>query len=125
MKAKLLPGKFSEKGQAQLEEVPFKKLVFSSLALNIATLVFLLAIKNNLPPEIPLFYGRIGEEQLAPTTRLAIPGLISIFIIIINLTIASLVEDDFLRKTLILAGVASVFFSIITTVKIALLVGSF
>lgn len=123
-KSKLLP--FSEKSQVRLERAPFKKLIYTSLVLNIVTIALVLLVKNRLPPEVPLFYGRpIGGEQLGTSISLTIPGLVSLFIVLMNLGIATFLEDDFLRKTLILAGVASVFFSTITTFKIVFLVGSF
>lgn len=112
--------------RVQLERFPFKKLVVFSIIINVLTVVFILAVKNRLPPEVPLFYGRpTGEEQLSTTLGLAIPAVVSFFILFINIGLSLLFTNDFLKKTLILSGISSVAFSTITTVKIIFLIGSF
>jgi len=109
-----------------IAKIPFKKLVVASLLLNILTSVFVLTIKNRLPPEVPLFYGLpIGEGQLATSISLVIPAVISSLIIVINVALTPFLQEDFLKKTLILAATVSALFSAITTIKIVFLVGSF
>ena len=89
-------------------------------------LIVLLARTKFLPPEVPLFYGEaLGEAQIGKSMGLTIPSLISLLIIVVNLLISFIVRDEFLKRVLILASLATAIFSTITTIKIILLVGSF
>lgn len=125
-RVKLWQGKLSDKSQKRLEVLPFKKLAFASLLISCATIVLVILLRKFLPPEVPLFYGRPkGEEQLATSFSLIIPSLVSFSILVLNSVVSLFLEDEFLRKALVLAGVSIVFFSTITTIKIFLLVGSF
>lgn len=124
-KSKFLQGRFSEKGRQQLGKTPFAKLILASFVLNIATIAFVLLSRNRLPPLVPLFYGQVGEEQLSSSYELVLPSIISFSSMVINLGLSWILQDEFLRKTLILASVISVFFATITTLKITFLVGSF
>ncbi|MEJ2441565.1 MAG: hypothetical protein P8Y06_01440 [Patescibacteria group bacterium] len=79
-----------------------------------------------LPPQIPLFYGLPeGEAQLAPSLSLIIPSLVSLVIMITNITISYFLKDEILKKFLITTAIGVSIFSIVTTIKIVLLVGSF
>jgi hypothetical protein len=107
-------------------KTPFAKRSLALLAINILLIVFILLINNNLPPEVPLYYGLArGSDQLANANLLMIPSLISMSVVIINFLVSNITTDTFLRTTLISASIAVTFFSAITTLKIIFLVGSF
>lgn len=107
--------------------IPYKNYVATSIFINLIIVVSILILRSSiLPPQVPLFYGLAqGEEQLAPSAALTIPSLVSILILLINIAISFLFTDEFLKKTLVISGIATTFFSVITTLKIAFLVGSF
>ncbi len=93
--------------------------------ISIITIAAVLIFRKTIPPQVPLFYGLPkGEEQLAPSTNLVIPSLISLAIIITNFALSTVIKDDFLKKALVLTAIVCVFFSTITIVKIFFLVGS-
>lgn len=118
--------KSNPKSPISLEKIPFIRLVLVSLIIGVVTLFLVLTLQKSLPPQVPLFYGLPKtEEQLATSTELVIPSIISIAIIIINILLTQVLDDGFLRRVLILSGVVSIFFSTITTFKIVFLVGSF
>jgi hypothetical protein len=48
-----------------------------------------------------------------------------LLILLINVSFAAVLKDEFLRKTLVLAAIVVTFFAAITTIKIIFLVGSF
>lgn len=111
------------------ESTPFRQTLIFSIFLNLAfiAIVLLLAtlFKSILPPQVPLFYGEPeGNQQLAQSWLLILPSLISLVIIFVNYFLSLTVKEDFLKKALILSGIAATFFSAITTIKIILLVGS-
>lgn len=111
------------------ESTPFRQVLIFSIFINIffIAIVLLLAVlvKSILPPQVPLFYGEPeGNEQLAQSWLLILPSLISLVVIFVNYFLSLAVKEDFLKKALILSGIAATFFSAITTIKIILLVGS-
>jgi hypothetical protein len=111
---------------SSLKDIPQIKIVYIAVSLAILNLIIVLIVQNNLPPEVPLFYGLAeGPEQLSSSLGLTIPGVVSLVIIAINLTLAILLRNKFLQQTLILTSFAVSIFSIITTIKIILLIGSF
>lgn len=106
--------------------IPLKNLVLFAFVLNLVIIFGILSLLKWLPPQIPLFYGLAeGEEQLAPAFMLILPSVMSCLIIILNLILASLVKSDILKKFLVAAAITSSLFSITTTIKIIVLVGSF
>jgi hypothetical protein len=106
--------------------LPFKDFVIASVSINILMAVIVLLIQRWLPPQIPLFYGKPrGEEQLASSLVLTLPSIVSLLILLINVSFAAILKDEFLRKTLVLAAIVVTFFAAITTIKIIFLVGSF
>lgn len=110
----------------QQYRLPFKDLIVASIFINIFMVAIILLIQKWLPPQIPLFYGKpSGEEQLASSLALTLPSIVSLLILLINVSLAVVLKDEFLRKTLILTTIAVTFFSVITTIKIIFLVGSF
>jgi hypothetical protein len=123
---KVWQGRVGKKVPLQLEMVPFKRGVSIAFFVSLATILLILILYRQLPPQVPLFYGLAeGEEQLVPWYGLIIPSLASLAIICLNILVANLLTDDFLRKTLVLSGLVATSFSTITTIKIILLVGSF
>ena len=81
--------------------LPFKKVVVVSLLINLITIGTTLVFQNNLPPEIPLFYGKPrGIEQLSQKTYLVIPPSIALVIAIINIIFVHIISDKFLQKLL-------------------------
>jgi len=115
-----------KKEENLISTLPFKWLIAATLIFNIIIISLVFILKNKLPPELPLFYGLPeGEEQLAPTLTLSLPSAISISILIFNTALSLLIDNEFLRKTLVASAFVASFFSIIATFKIFLLVGSF
>lgn len=107
-------------------KLPFKNYLVASLVCSLVTLLAVILIQKNLPVQVPLFYGAAeGESQLTSSWALIIPSAISILVILINSFLATLLKDDFIKKTLILMATVVTFFSIVTTLKIIFLVGSF
>jgi uncharacterized membrane protein len=112
--------------EKSLEKIPLIKFVYVSVVLVILNLLFVVLVQTSLPPEIPLYYGLAqGYEQLAESLELTIPTVISLFIIIANVFLASLAKKKFLQQALVLAAFAVTVFSTITTIKIIFLIGSF
>jgi hypothetical protein len=108
------------------KKIPFTKLLYLSLAVNFLVIIFFLIFRNNIPPEIPLFYGfPEGQDQLTQRGNLVLPSLVSIITIVLNSSIAYFSSDDFIKKTLVITGFALTFLSVVTTIKIAFLVGSY
>ena len=105
--------------------LPLKNLFVTSLIINLVLVVLSLGAKFILPPEIPLFYGLPkNEDQLAPAIYLFLPSLISIFITIANMVIATAINSNYLKRTLAFASISITILSIIATYKIVFLVGS-
>jgi len=115
-----------KKAEEIRDDIPFQKLTSAVIIINLAVIIGILAIKRFLPPEVPLFYGLPeGGDQLGRDYQLAIPSIVSLCIIFLNIVIGIVVKDEFLVKILILTGIASTFFSLVTTFKIIFLVGGF
>ena len=116
-------------GQAKsLDSVPnvLRKFIFGALAINVFILTLVLLVYKLLPPVIPLFYGKAsGENQLAPSWFLTLPSVLSLSILLINTILSNLTKDVNLSKALIVTAVMVTFFSVVTTAKIILLIGSF
>jgi hypothetical protein len=121
---------FKSKKSLQKEEnvgkLPFQKLIILSIIINVASIGFVFILLNHLPPEIPLFFGLAqSEAQLKSSLSLVVPGIIALGITVLNVVIGLITSNEYLRKILISATVAVSILSIITTIKILLLVGSF
>lgn len=108
------------------KNVPFKGSVYFSITLNLILIIFVIVIEEFLPPVVPLFYGLpSGIDQLVPSLTLILAPILGLITTLINIIISSLIEENFLKKTLIVSSVfISLLFSI-TVVKIILLVGFF
>jgi uncharacterized Tic20 family protein len=107
-------------------DIPFFKLLVLSFFINIVIILAIWILKSHIPPQVPLLYGLPeGEEQLTTTMGLTIPSFIALAIIVINTIVATIVENNFFRNSLVLTSFAVTIFTAITTIKIVLLVGSF
>lgn len=85
-----------------------------------------LILQKNLPPEVPIFYGRpVGKAQLTKTLGLTLPPLLSIFILGVNFALALLAPDTFIKKVLIAAAFTVSILTTITVIKVVFLVGFF
>ena len=108
------------------KKIPLIKVVYLSIILAFLNLLMPIVVQSKLPPEVPLFYGLAqGAEQLTGSLGPAIPGVISLIIITTNLTLALLIKNKFLQHILVLASFTVSMFSVITSIKIILLIGSF
>lgn len=108
------------------DDIPLQKFATAAVLVNLAVIAGVLLIRHFLPPEIPLFYGLPeGGEQLGGDYQLITPSVVSLGIIFLNIILGIIVKDEFLAKILILTGIASTFFSLVTTLKIIFLIGGF
>lgn len=106
--------------------IPYANFVFFAILVNIFVIIFVFLVSKNLPPEVPIYYGRaVGEGQLAEKSFLILPPGISIALAIINTSLMKILKDDFLQKVLLGTLYAASLLSTITVVKIVFLVGSF
>jgi hypothetical protein len=116
--------RFANKGTSEITKLPFIRLVYISIAINLIGMLSVLFLKKSIPPEVPLFYGLAeGESQLARREMLMIPSMVSLLIILINVSFALLVQNEFLKRTLIISSLVITLLSVITLVEIILLVG--
>ena len=114
------------KKESATSEIPYFKAAILVVILNILFIASIIFLQKYLPPQIPLFYGLPETaEQLATALSLIIPPAISTSILIINTTICIFISDEFLKKTLMISGLATFIFSFIAVVRIIMLVGSF
>lgn len=118
-------GKLSKELSANTEGIPYIKEARFVFFANLGLIAISLALFALLPPEIPVFYGLpTGAEQIRPWWFISIPSLSSIFILGLNILLAKLTSQDFLKRALILAAFTVSFLSFVTTVKIIFLVGN-
>ena len=109
----------------KLKNIPLIKIVICLLLINLLTITAVFLLQNKLPPEIPLFYGRAyGEKQLVPALGLVLPSIITIIIITINALVSTQLEEKLLHQILITTSIVATILSLITTIKIVLLVGN-
>lgn len=110
------------------EKLPFKAYIAVSIIVNLLVIITVLGLTyfKRLPPEVPTFYGEPeGEAQLASNYILVLPAIVSLILLGVNTGISYVLEDDFLKKILIIAGTTITILSTITTIKILSLVGYF
>ena len=111
---------------SSLIKFPNANLVYLCFGVGLVTIAAVMVVQNNLPPEVPLFYGRPeGVEQLAGKQFLVVPSLVALGVLSANTFFSFFVRDFFVQKVLVFTAFVSLMFAIITTVKIVLLVGSF
>jgi len=107
-------------------KLPYKNYLFAGFGLNLVLVGLIFLLKNNLPPEIPLYYGKPqGEDQLASTMALIIPPSLALVILILNSVVAYFSKEEFIKKILVISSLVVSAFAATTIIKIALLVGNF
>lgn len=117
--------KLSKNLSSETEGIPYIKEAKYVFFANLGLIGISLAIFALLPPEIPVFYGLpTGAEQIKPWWFIAVPSLFSILILGLNILLAKLTTQDFLKRALILAAITVSFLSFVTTIKIIFLVGN-
>ena len=103
---------------------PLQGYFNASWILNLLMIFFGLLLLKRLPPQIPIFYGLPrGEAQLSSPLGILFPPVSSLIFISLNLLLINIIKDGFIKKTLVVAGLASAVFASITVVKIIFLVG--
>ncbi|KKS77314.1 MAG: hypothetical protein UV74_C0013G0584 [Candidatus Woesebacteria bacterium GW2011_GWB1_43_14] len=108
-----------------IKKVPFFETIIIIIIINLALLVFGIIAQKVLPPQIPLFFGKpFGEEQLANSIFIIIPAAISLIITIINMFLIKIISDEFIQKTLVAGALLATVLSMITSIKIILLIGN-
>lgn len=107
-----------------IQKLPLSGYIYSSIGLSVLTALLVIITKFNLPPVVPLFYGRpVGPEQLVGAWGLIVAPGVSLLITVINIILASRLSDDFSKRVL---SVTSLFISVliaVTVFKIISLVG--
>jgi len=112
--------------KSDLSSLPFKKLFFIALGINIASLGVALVAQVFLPPQVPLYYGQAETEKvIASSLALVLPALVSLTFLGINFLIGLTIKDEFLKKVLVISSFAASLFATTTIIKIVFLVGSF
>ncbi len=110
------------------KNTPLKSFIFTSIAINLTTIIIIMVtiwIKI-LPPVVPLFYGLpTGANQIVKNWELLIAPLSALIITFINFFLTYITRDLYLKKTLIVSATFISALSIITIIKIVLLVGFF
>lgn len=109
----------------EIEKLPYTRLIYLSLVINITTIALVYVLQPKLPPEVPLLYGMAEDEaKIAAKTSLIVPSLISTSIVIFNTLLSLIYNDAFIRKILIASSFTISALSTITVVKIVFLVGN-
>lgn len=112
--------------QKYWKETPFKGYFYAALIINFILIAMPFALKDFLPPLLPLFYQRpVGESQLISTFGLAIAPGISLVITITNTILSFTTKDIFLKKMLAVVALIVSILTAITIIKIVFLVGFF
>lgn len=110
--------KLSTKGQ-DINKVPLRKILISSFFISVINLIISFSSQSFLPPQIPLWRGLpVSEEQLTPSIQILIPGLVGISISTVNTILIILLEDNHLKKILVLASFFCGVICLITALKI-------
>lgn len=107
-----------------LEKLPLKGFFNVSWILDFMVIFFGILVQKRLPPQIPIFYGLPqGEAQISPSFGILIPPISSLIFIFLNLFLINVIKDEFIKKTLVIAGLTTAVFASVTVVKIVFLVG--
>lgn len=108
------------------KETPFKFSVYTAVAITLVLGALVLTLKNNLPPILPLFYGKpVGEAELTPFYGFLIAPAASLLVIIINTLLSFTFKDVFIKKVLVLSALFITILIAVTVIKIIFLVGFF
>lgn len=108
----------------KIQKLPLVGYVYASFVLITLSATVIAATLSNLPPVIPLFFGRpAGAGQLVPTFGLFIAPGAALIITLLNTILAIYLTDNFLKKILAVSSFFISLLSVITIIKIILLVG--
>ncbi len=108
------------------KKVTYRNYFLAAIIVNIVTALLILILKQNLPPLVPLLYGRpAGEAELTVTAGLFIAPGVALIVTFLNLFISFWVKDDFLKKILAISSIVISSLMAITIIKIIFLVGFF
>jgi len=108
------------------KKTTLRNYFLAAIIVNLLAGLFIILLRDHLPPLVPLFYGRpAGEAQLTNTFGLLVAPGVSLLITIINLLLSPWVHDDFQKKILAVSAVFITVLAAITVIKIVLLVGFF
>lgn len=111
--------------QTSQKRLVYPGLFYTTLAFSVLTITAAFLINKQLPPQIPLYYGLAeGEDQLAPSILLVFPGVLGLIILLLNTAISFLTKELFYKKVLLVSAFAANVLVIITTIKIAFLIGN-
>lgn len=106
-----------------LKKLPLRGFIYAALALDLIAVLAVVITRGNLPPVVPLFYGRpVGGTQLITAYGLAIAPAFAIIVTIVNVLLAPRMENEFLKKILSVASFLISALSLITVIKIIFLV---
>jgi O-antigen/teichoic acid export membrane protein len=116
---------YSEKYQEFVALLPLKNWSLVLLVTNLLTIFVVALMQPSLPPVVPIFYGNpYGPGQLAAQWSLVLPAMSALGFCLLSILVGILNADDFLKKILFGSMVAATTLSLVTTVKIILLVGN-
>ncbi len=108
------------------KDLPHKNYIYLSLGLSAASALSVFIFKNFLPPVVPLLYGRpVGQSQLVGYLGLLIAPTVAFAITLVNLFIAKRIQDNFLKRVLIVSSFFISLLAAITFFRIIFLVGFF
>src|SRR5258708_21912759 len=106
-----------------MEKRSLRILSVICIIIDLITIIAILILRRNLPPIIPLFYGLpVSESELAPNIGLIISPVISGLSVILNFGLNRLLKDPFLAQILTGVTITLTALSLISVVKIILLV---
>jgi hypothetical protein len=105
------------------QEQSIKKPFFVGIGALVVTALLMAVAWSQLPAQIPLFYSKPwGETQLAPNIFLALPLILSLFLLIVNSIGAQILSDYiFIKKILIFGAATTSLLAAITVIRIILL----
>lgn len=107
-----------------LKKLPLKGFIYAALALDLVAILTVVVTRGNLPPVVPLFYGRpAGSTQLITTYGLAIAPASALVITIVNVFLSTRMNNEFLKKILSVASFLISVLSLTTVIRIIFLVG--
>lgn len=110
----------------KFRELPFKNYAYFAFLISLFTLALIFALRDNLPPEVPLYFGKpTGPAQLTTPLGLTVAPLLALAILTVNSFIATFLTDVFLKKILLAAALITSLLAAITVIKIIFLVGFF
>lgn len=107
-----------------LKKLPLRGFIYAALALDLAAMLAVVVSHGNLPPVVPLFYGRpVGSSQLTAAYGLGIAPASAAVITILNSFLASRMSSEFSKRILSIASFLISAMSFTTVIRIIYLVG--